>query len=345
MKNINLLLSSISFLQFYIPIVIEANKRNYNCIFYVTPNIKDYANPFNITNKNLLLMYINQYKIKIGNNNNIEDGPIICVDGDTYGPQKHNQFSLLNHFKINKKHKIYSLQEHLNFIWSYNNYKDKVDYILFPSEYYAKLYNKISNKNVYIGNTKYDHILDKESIYKKYKLSSNQKYVLVLFPKGIYQVRHNILPEQILNFYKYLYHMGFKIIVKSRPKDSVFKNCKGDKCVISDIFPNESLELMKISELCILFSSSAIEETIMMEIPTLDLAVDTKINKRLEFLYTEETIQQIINWRNIKYKNFLNTILKLSPKNSDIYKELKKKYLFEGNISSKIFDLINSTDN
>jgi hypothetical protein len=343
MTNINFLLSSITFLQYYLPIVIESNKRNIQSIFYIRKNSKKYADPTTILNSKILNHYIVLYNILITTDNTIQNGPIICVDGDIYGPFKEDIESLLTIQKTtNRKtnNKIYSLQENLNFIWNYDYYEDKVDYIIFPNESYAQLYNKISDKNVYLGNTKYDYILERKHIYKKYKLNVKNKYVLVLFPKEKFINTYGITSQHILTLYNYLHYMGFNIIVKSRPKDNVYPDCRGDLCVISDVFPNESLELMKISELCILFSSSAIEETIMMEIPTIDLKVDDEISKRLEFLYKENTIQQIKSWKNLKYETLSKTIQKLASKNSQIYKDLKKEYLFEGNISKRIIDFI-----
>tara|TARA_B100001248_G_scaffold250520_1_gene224706 strand:+ start:404 stop:1435 length:1032 start_codon:yes stop_codon:yes gene_type:complete len=341
--KINFIFSSITFLQYYIPIVIEANKRNIESIFYIKNNKKIYADPLSINNFEILKRYIKKFNIKTNFNLNElikETGVIIMVDGDIYGPpKKYKKFSIL--FQLHPDSTKISLQEHMNFNWSYKNYIDNVSYSIFPNIAYAKLYNTISDKNIYLGNTKYDYILTEKDIYKKYKLKK-QKYALVLFPKQKFIKNHNILPKHILNIYNYLYKLGYKIIVKSRPKDKIFTTCRGNLCVISDIFPNESLELMKISELCILFSSSAIEETIMMEIPTIDFLVDDEIEKRLNFLYVEKSIQQITNWKKLKYNTFLQTILKLAPKNSEIYKDLKKKYLFEGNISVKILDFINS---
>jgi hypothetical protein len=339
--KINFILSSITFLQYYIPIVIEANKRNIESIFYINNNKKNYADPLNINNFKILKRYINFFNIKISFDLNKlikETGIIIMVDGDIYGPPKnYKKFSLL--FKLHSDSTKISLQEHMNFNWSYKNYIDNVTYSIFPNIAYAKLYNTISDKNLYLGNTKYDHILREKDIYKKYKLKK-QKYALVLFPKQKFIENHNILPKHILNIYNHLYKLGYKIIVKSRPKDKIFNTCKGNLCVISDIFPNESLELMKISELCILFSSSAIEETIMMEIPTVDFLVDDEIERRLEFLCKDNTIQLIKNWKKIKFKTFNNFIKKLAPKNSEIYREIRKEYLFEGNISKKILDFI-----
>lgn len=340
MNNMNFLLSSITFLSYFLPLVIECNKKNIQVIFYIRANKKLYANPKSKINSKILNKYIKRYKIQISSDNIIKDGPIICVDGDIYGPYKNDKLSLIYH--NNKNNKIISLQENLNFIWNYDYYKNNVDYIIFPSKSYAKLYNKISDNNVYIGNTKYDYILSSESIYTKYKLNPKIKYVLVLFPKQKFIKNYNIKSKHLINIYNYLHHMGFKIIVKSRPKDAVLLNCNGDLLIISDIFPNESLELMKISELCILFSSSAIEETIMMEIPTIDFLVDNEIERRLEFLCEDNTIQLIKDWKNLEFKTFTDSINRLAPKNSEIYKELKKDYLFEGNISKKILDFIDS---
>ena len=62
------LFSSITFLQLYIPLVIELRKRNnYNKIytpyFIVRSNYKDYANPFSETNYPILLKYAKKYNI------------------------------------------------------------------------------------------------------------------------------------------------------------------------------------------------------------------------------------------------------------------------------------------
>lgn len=339
--QINFILSSITFLQYYIPIMIEANKRNIKSVFYIRHNRKKYANLYNEKNYKILKAYIDFFKLNIDPNlNNLfkNVGVIIMVDGDIYGPpKKFKKDSLL--FKLNPKSTKISLQEHINFNWSYEDYIEHVNYCIFPNISYAKLYNKLSNKNIYLGNTKYDHILSKNDILKKYKLTKN-KYALVLFPKEKFINNYNIEPKHILNIYNYLYKLNYKIIVKSRPKDKVFNTCKGNLCIISDIYPNESLELMKISELCILFSSSAIEETIMMEIPTIDFLVDNEIERRLEFLCKDNTIQLIKNWKTLEFKVFTEAINQLAPKNSEIYKELKKDYLFEGNISKKILDFI-----
>ena len=164
--------------------MIEANKRNIKSIFYIRHNRTDYADLYNKNKFKILETYIKIFKLNIDVNlNNLfnEKGIIIMVDGDIYGPpKKFKKDSLL--FKLNPKSTEISLQEHMNFNWSYEHYIDYVNYCVFPNISYAKLYNKISNKNLYLGNTKYDNIFTKSNIYKKYRLKKH-KYALILFPK------------------------------------------------------------------------------------------------------------------------------------------------------------------
>ena len=45
--------------------------------------------------------------------------------------------------------------------------------VIFPNKIYAERYNLISDKNIYLGNTKFDGIPEKDVIYDKYKLNKN----------------------------------------------------------------------------------------------------------------------------------------------------------------------------
>ena len=108
------------------------------------------------------------------------------------------------------------------------------------------------------------------------------------------------------------------------------------------LFPNISLNLLKISNLCILFSSSAVEETIMCQVPAIDFHVDNIDNlKRLKFLYHKKAIQHVKDWKNINFDNFKNIYNKLAKKNDKIFKKIRNQYLFEKkNISQKIVNFI-----
>ena len=98
---------------------------------------------------------------------------------------------------------------------------------------------------------------------------------------------------------------------------------------------------MKISDLCILFSSSAIDETLFSEIPCIDIELDNSI-KRNNFIKNEKIYKIINNFDNLSLNKFNIIINSLEKKKSIIYKELKEKYLFNHNNSSKkIIDFIN----
>ena len=110
--------------------------------------------------------------------------------------------------------------------------------------------------------------------------------------------------------------------MKTRPKDNFF-NYSNKKTIVSDIYPNESLELMKISEYCLFFSSSCIEETIMMEIPSIDFVVDDNF-VRCDFLYDNDCNIKYKDWKNINIELFKNLIKQLKNKNDNVFKILKK---------------------
>lgn len=340
-REINFIFSSITFLQYYIPIVIHGNKNGYKSIFYIRKNRKNYASPVNPENKKILNKYTNKYNIVVKKDINFNGlKNLIVVDGDIYGPNEEcRKESLILTKKYNKKIKIISLCENINFKWVYNKFINNVSHVILMNEIYANTYNCISDKNLYYGNTKYDNILDKSEIYNKYNIDQNKKYFLILLPKSIFIKGKNILKKNISDIINIIENLGFTVILKLRPKDKVFDFPQ--KTIISDIYPSESLELMKISEYCLHFSSSCIEETIMMEIPSIDFIVDSNF-VRCDFLYDDECNIQYKNWKNITIEVFKTQISKLKKKNDNKFKILKNKYLNTENCTNKIFNLINS---
>ena len=260
-------------------------------------------------------------------------------------------------FKLNYDNTIrISMTEHMNFWAVYHHFINHINYASFSNksiiDQMKNFSNKVtlfdisidtnksyhSKKNIFLGNTKFDNIPKKSVLYKKYKLNQNEKYCLFLYPKK----RDFFGPKELLKIYDFLRKLGFIIIVKSRPKDEIIpKNLRGDYFVCSDIYPNESIELMKLSQLCLISSSSANEETIMMGIPCIDIQSDLRNYERNNFLSDNRTCIQIKNkkWRNITFKEFRNIYKKLEKKNSEYFNKIKRKYLFTwDNSSEKIFN-------
>ena len=336
------LLSSITFLQLYLPIVIESTKRGYKNVFIYRENFKSYADPTTKLEeiKNICL----EYKIKLINSKEINlekiKGVLFLVDGDIYGSQiKSFEQSLLK--KINNKNiKKISLIEHMNFRWIYFNYINNVDYCIFPNKYFTDQFNFNSPKNIYLGNTKYDCIKSEDELYKKYKLNKNEKYCLILYPKRKFFVHGKIKNKQLNNLYSYLKKLNYKIITKTRPKDNnIPRDKRGILKVSSDKFPNGSLELMNITDLCIIFSSSSNEETLYSMIPCINLSIDEV--KRNEFLNDDKIYKKINDWKNLTFEDFKKIVNNLETRKSTYFKKIKEKYLFNHkNSSEKYLDFI-----
>ena len=310
--------SSITFLQFYIPLVLEFKKNNHSSNFIIRPCYKDYANPFSKENFPILIKYAQKYHIRLIDSRKINirniKGIVFMVEGDICGPPQTISIyeSLLG--KLDEKNTIrISLVEHMNYKWAYQYYISKINYVIFQGRKFIKqiIYDRnlmIENekKNLFLGNTKFDNIPGEIEIYKKYNLDKNDKYCLILFPK--IQFRNDYSDNELLNIYNIIKELDYKIIVKTRPKDNIEKfkieeKFRGDNFICSDIYPNESLELMKVCDLCIMFSSSASDETLFCKIPTLDFPVIwERLGKveRNEFLIDDKIFKRVSNWRKIK---------------------------------------------
>ena len=358
------LFSSITFLQFYIPLVIESSKRGHKNIFILRKNYKEYANPLNENNFKILEKYLNKYEIKIKIAEQIDlskiKGLVFLIDGDIYGPPRKQGLDESLLFKLDQEKVVtMSMTEHMNFWAVYHHFINQVNYASFTSKYTINQMDNFNSgkidlggvsvdtnktyksvKNVFLGNTKLDNIPTKVEIYKKFKLNSNEKYCLLLFPK----IRINFNNKDMLNIYSHLRKLGFKIIVKTRPKDtSIDDNLRGDYFVSSDIYPNESLELMKISDLCIISSSSANEETIYSKIPCIDIISDLRIWERNQYLLDDRTYKRIENdkWKNISFGLFKEIYENLEKKDSVYFSKIIETYLFtHSNSSEKIFDFL-----
>ena len=339
------LLSSITFLQLYIPLAKYLNHLGRPVTFIKSSNLKDYANIYKKPNSKILNKTLSKndfIKVVESNAELLSKVQIIfIVDGDIYGERK--QFVKASSIeKINKNAKIISLQEHHNFRWSYSKFIDKVTYCVFPCESLAKYYNTLSPNNVYLGNTKFDDIsTDKKYVYNKFSLNSNNKYCLLLYPREIFMKQLNIPFSKTKHLIEVLEkELGYTIIVKYRPKDTDGKDLSMYKTVISDVYPNESIELMTVCELCVMFSSSCIDECILTDTLCIDCVIDYKDCEKMNYLCDSRIVQRIHHWEKKSDQEIIDHHNRLI-KDSNIFKEFRKEYLFDLNTSAKrIIDYI-----
>jgi len=290
------------------------------------------------------MKYTELYGIKVLLAENVTEliGTVFMVDGDIYGPKEKNyNESLLFKLKLHNAVKI-SLTENVNYKWVYNKFINHVDHFLFANKIYAHNDRFISPKNLYIGNTKYDNVPTNSEIYQQFNLEPTGKYVTVLYPKHIYVKKSAFdIKMHLEHLYKHLRNLGYTILVKLRPKENIGTIIKGDHTIVSEVYPNETLQLLKISELCILFSSSAVEEAVMMHTPTIDFDIDTRNTDRLPFLKSPQIYHRIDGFPLIDNDKFLaSTIDKLEEKNSPVFDTLIRDYLFTGHTSKNLINIL-----
>lgn len=361
--------SSVTFLQLYIPIVIEGNKRKIKSNFILRKNGKSYADPY--SHRKLVLDFCEKFNINLIESsmiNEYQKGIYFVVDGDVYGPPKEEVIrqSLIFKIRKNKDSIIINLNEHMNFMDKYDIIQQYCDYCFFESKELINFWSNIneenfkergmlphhgnkfvkiydSNKNIYGINTKFDNYSFslKDICYNKFSLHSDDKYCLFLYPKLV-----SYSEDDILNIYSHLRKLGYKIIVKARPKSSHLlknKNLKGDCYVESDIYPNETLMLLSICELCVFSSSSAQTECLFSMVPCLDLESETRQKwPGFEFLVDNKFYKQIINeeWKGIEFNRFKDIVDSLEKKGSQYIVNLRNQYFMTENSSSEILNRI-----
>ncbi len=342
MKQINFIVGAIGWIQYFIPLVKEGNRRGIRSIFFLRQNRKKYANPFGPKHYAQIQQIAKRYNILLKRIRDVINFPglTFLMEGDITGTMIEDfAMSGLNYLK--KIHLKVSLPYNADFFWSYDKYIKNVDYVIFPNEIYAKTYNKISNKNLYIGSPKYDIEFNKQEIYQKYSLSPNNKYVLFFYPKRKWWELSKSLNANVSKFFEiftYLKRLGYTIIVKTREKDSLNYKLGNYYFEDLDLYPNSSIELLQISSLAVFFSSTSIEECVMFKVPFIDFKVDPELD-RFKFLNNPHYSAIVKNFKidfNIM-KKIVDNIT--NPEHQKYFQETIDKYLFDRqNVSAKIID-------
>ena len=338
------LFTSVTFLQLYIPIAKYAwNVHGISSVFIKKKSLKEYADPTHKDNRKLIektlkhLPFVSM--VDISDSILETKGVFFVVDGDIYGQRKIFVRDS-NVTKINKKSYIVSLQEHMNFVWAYDKFINDVSVCVFPNKHLAKYYNKMSEKNVYLGNTKFDDIHeDKNVIYDKFGLDKNTKWCLFLFPRETFMKQLGIPFSKTKTLIDIIQNtIGMKVVVKYRPKDIKMFDIKYDlsqyKCVVSDSYPNQSIELMTVCDLCVMFSSSCIDECIITKTPCMDCIIDYDDCKKMEYLVNERTLQKIPKWENKSSEDIKEIYTRMAKPDDPIFESIKNEYLFDLNTSS-----------
>lgn len=335
MKYINFIVGAVGWIQYFMPIAISANEKGYKSIFFMRKNRKIYADPYSPKHLKEIKDIADEYVILIKDIKEIINFPglTFLMEGDITGQQPIDYETAGMH-NLQPYHLKVSINFNADFIWSYHKYIDKMDYVILPNEIYAKTYQTLSTKNRYLGSPKFDIELgSKEEIYKKYGLDSNNKHVLFFYPKKKWWEQSKILNNNKARFFElftYLKKIGFKIIVKTREKDRLIQKLGDYYFEDLKLYPNSSVELLKIADLSIFFSSTTIEECVLYGCPFIDFKVDPELD-RYNFL-NNDIYSKIIENFQIDFNSFSKIIkgfLINKEKIQKTFKDVCEKYLFE----------------
>jgi hypothetical protein len=326
------------------PVFLPFSKGKYNCIKRHEKILKKLASSINAE-----INWLPGFK---------KTGEIIfCVEG-----AKGEKGMFASGF-ISQNNTIITLTSQLDFLHNFYVYKDCSQSIIFPSNFiinhnHPKLsvdtFEPPNPKNIAIGCPKYDVVLNKEFICKKYNLSKKPKVLIILpTPSNLAAAGHKLYrnksirglsDDEFLKMYRLLNSLGFEVIIKNRGKfDNLSKHLYADKYMLdTDWFPHTTMELVEISDLVINASSSAIKEVVLSRKPVInfDLFNTDAAIKGFEFLYKYAYCIEYDKFPSDS--EFLDAVRYLTSTNlKSFFDDSISKHFFDrGNCSKKILKFI-----
>lgn len=296
----NFIISRINYLPYYIPLVIEGNKRGIQSRFFLYKSDKPFISPYSREHLMEIQKLSKNFNILVYDSSKLKSFPAVTFfcEGDIVGRQRKEEPSI-NFKNLTTGHIKVSLVCNYEYVMFYHYYINNVDYVVMTHPFWAKKYNVLDKeRNIYLGSPKYDlqyfnlqgddYLSRQKYLSEKYKLNLKHRYVLIIFPKNPtkHHKKNTLYPtkDALLDIYKGIHDTGHKIIVKSRKQDPVKdKELRGDYYFEDiDFYPCNSMELIELSRIVIFFSSSINEECVAMNTPYIDIKVDMSKNRFAE---------------------------------------------------------------
>ena len=318
-------------LKYFIPLVIEGNKRDIQSRFFIKRSGKYNCVIRHFKTFSDILEHHDALSFPLEELMNHNEGPVFFTE----------DHCIYECTPI--KNKKYSITTMTDFSVFYNKPDDDVrpgiwinycDHAIFPSKFFAEYYNTLSSKNLYLGSPKYDVELNEKEIYEKYKnLKKEEKNALVVFPR-----RRDLHMVDLDKLYRMLRALGYKVLVKTRGKDPAEDRFKGNYYFEdASWFPHTTMELISISDIVINFGSTTVKELVMLKTPLINFDIKPW-GLALKFLYDHDFCRTLDT--NFEYEDLKEAVEYLTSNDFDSeFDAAIKKYLFEkGNVSAKILD-------
>jgi hypothetical protein len=318
----NFVLLEMTFLRYFIPLIIEGNKQGINSYMYWA-HCGKYNCP--ALNYSFLIDLSNKYNFKlikidkpIKSNNSvffIEGVGIDLIDSP------------------NKLSMTYMTDYQL----SWDKYWDKINYCIFPSKHFSQKIKKQDDpKSLHFGSTKYDLDLNLVEIKKNYNMS--HKNVLLLYPK-----LRDINKINVTNIINTLHELDYKIFIKTRGKDPIHDVSSFKGIVIHDgnWFPHPSIDLMYACDFVINFDSTAIKEAAVLKTPVINYHIKPKGHgapTRLDFLLNENFIFHVQD--NIDHLKQTIKTIEMTDFSNYFEKTIQAKFFNRREVCKKILSFI-----
>lgn len=294
--KLNFILTECTFLRYFIPLIIECNNRNITSTVFVGKSNK-YNCPESEENRAVLTSLSEKFRFSLAplsSIKNLKKEIFFCVEG--CGTNK--QLYLNN--------TVHSFTYMTDYISSYENYLKHVHSVIFPSRTFAEKYNKLSDKNLYLGSPKYDYPGEgRKKLLMKYGVSNFEKVALYISPKT--RDYSKVEEIKIVNALK---ENGYKVFCKGRKKDPI-KNPEIFDAYFYDKewFPHTTIDLIEICDVVINFDSTSIKEAILFKKPIINFCVKPPEVKVLDHLYEYSFCHNFKSYNRSCLNNALSEIM------------------------------------
>tara|TARA_R110002020_G_scaffold382710_1_gene593408 strand:+ start:182 stop:1210 length:1029 start_codon:yes stop_codon:yes gene_type:complete len=330
-------MNQVTALRYFMPLVIEGNRRGLQSRFFIEPKPPKYNCCFR--NIDVIKKLSKEFNIQVFRLNDIQNYP----NSPTFFIEDQLIYNVAN--IKNKKYIIPSMIDYIAYHSKKTSdpghapgrYVDHCDNVFMVSEFLASYYDCVSEKNVYLGSPKYDVALKSQEIFAKYNISPLDKYALVVFPR----IRDHRKID-LVSIYDELHSLGYKIIVKNRGKDHISDKKLAGDLYLEDVdwFPHTTMELIKISDFIINFSSTTIKESIMLRKPIINFDIKPFKTTPMKYLYEYNFCKNMDS--NFSTQQLRESIVDIQT--NDFTKDFDnciKNHLFENkNVSKNIVDFV-----
>jgi hypothetical protein len=270
-------MSEMTMLKFFLPLIVEGNKRNMRSTIFVGRSNK-YNCPYQ--HKEALVKLSKAYNfqlLEMSESNDAEHDVLFTVEG-------------VNRHDIKNKKKIISLYCSSDFTVSYQNYINDVDHVVLGSRYVADRYDKKSSKVICLGTPKFDVDIDKNDVIRRYSLTPGKRRVVVFYPRAR-DLRSSRLDDIVATFKE----RDYEIVFKTRGKDpyqSTHNSLTPYRFYDESWFPSTAMQLITVSDVVVNFSSTVIEETTVLKKPMLNYHIKP-FDQTFDFLYRFDFVENL----------------------------------------------------